>query len=106
MLSYYLISVGGTLGWWDLCLHGISGILLVCAGLALYERFGQKNTGSPGFTFLFALSFKALGGVLWEIYEFSVDQLFRLASQGGNIDTMTDLMADLAGGFLAAAWIS
>ena len=55
--------------------------------------------------FSFSLSFAALGGVLWEIYEFSFDQLFGMTLQGGGItDTMIDLIADTLGGLSIAIW--
>lgn len=108
--SQYLGSILGWygLGWWDTFMHLISGAILAFSGIALYERLIHRNAGdkiSPWFVFLFTLSFAALGGVLWEIYEFSSDQFFDMTLQGGgNKDTMTDLIADTIGGLLIAVW--
>lgn len=108
--SQYLGSILGWygLGWWDTFLHFISGGILAFTGVALYERLMHRNAGkeiSPWFVFLFTLSFAALGGVLWEIYEFSSDQLFGTTTQGGgNQDTMTDLIADTVGGLVIGMW--
>jgi hypothetical protein len=108
--SQYLGSILGWygLGWWDTFMHVVSGAILAFSGIALYERLIHRNAGdkiSPWFVFLFTLSFAALGGVLWEIYEFSSDQLFNMTLQGGgNKDTMTDLIADTIGGLVIAMW--
>ena len=108
--SQYLGSILGWygLGWWDTFMHLISGAILAFSGIALYERLIHRNAGdeiSPWFVFLFTLSFAAFGGVLWEIYEFSSDQLFGMTLQGGgNKDTMTDLIADTVGGLVIAIW--
>lgn len=108
--SQFLGSILGWygLGWWDTFLHLLSGSLLAFTGIALYERLVYRNAGkeiSPWFVFLFTLSFSALGGVIWEIYEFSSDQLFGMTLQGGgNTDTMIDLIADTIGGLIIAVW--
>ncbi|MED1467796.1 hypothetical protein [Bacillus salipaludis] len=108
--SQYLGSIRGWygLGWWDTFMHFISGGILAFAAIALYERLIHRNAGnaiSPWFVFLYTLSFAALGGVLWEVYEFSCDQFLGMTLQGGgNKDTMTDLIADTAGGLVIAIW--
>ncbi len=106
--SQYLGSILGwyRLGWWDTFVHFISGLLLAFAAIALYERMIHREAGSeisPWIIFWFTLSFAALGGVLWEVYEFSCDQFFDMTLQGGgNEDTMIDLISDTAGGLVIA----
>ncbi|CAH2714267.1 hypothetical protein BACCIP111895_01428 [Neobacillus rhizosphaerae] len=108
--SQYLGSILGWygLGWWDTFMHLVSGAILAFTGIALYERMIHRNAGdeiSPWFVFWFTLSFAALGGVLWEIYEFTCDQFFGMTLQGGgNKDTMTDLVAGTVGGLIIAVW--
>lgn len=108
--SQYLGSIRGWyhLGWWDTFLHLLSGALIAFAGIALYERFIHRDAGkaiSPWFVFLFTYAFSTLGGVLWEVYEFSSDQWFGMTLQGGgNKDTMIDLIADSVGGLIIAIW--
>lgn len=51
------------------------------------------------FTVTFAM---AMGGI-WEIMEFTVDNLFGKTTQNGLADTMWDLINDLIGGFITAA---
>ena len=108
--SQYLGSILGWYhnGWWDTFLHLISGSILGFAGVALYERFVHREAAkeiSPWFVFLFILSFAVLGGVVWEIYEFSSDEFLNMSLQGGgNRDTMIDLVADTGGGLIIASW--
>ncbi|MEW9676241.1 hypothetical protein ABRT01_08680 [Lentibacillus sp. L22] len=96
------------LGWWDTFIHFISGGVLAFTAIALYERLIRRNAGnaiSPWFVFLFILGFSALGGVLWEIYEFTCDQLFQTTMQGGgNFDTMTDLIAGMISSLIIAGY--
>ncbi len=109
--SQYLGSILGWYGngWWDTFLHLLSGSLLAFAGIAIYERLVQREATkkiSPLFVFLFILSFAVFGGVLWEVYEFSSDELFDMTLQGGgNKDTMVDLLADSIGGLIIACWV-
>jgi hypothetical protein len=118
VISYLIFLVGSQyfgsilswygLGWWDTFMHLLSGAILAFSGIALYERLIHRNAGdeiSPWFVFIFTLSFAALGGVLWEVYEFSSDQFFDMTLQGGgNSDTMVDLVADTIGGLIIAGW--
>ena len=108
--AQYLGSILGWYrnGWWDTFLHLISGAILGFAGIALYERLVHREARkeiSSWIIFLFIVSFAALGGVIWEIYEFSSDVFLNMTLQGGgNSDTMTDLIADTVGGLIIAAW--
>jgi hypothetical protein len=118
VISYLLFLVGSQyfgsirgwygLGWWDTFMHFLSGAILAFAGIALYERLVHRDAKveiSPWIIFLFTLSFAALGGVIWEIYEFSSDQFFNMTLQGGgNDDTMVDLISDTGGGLIIALW--
>ncbi|MFY4776446.1 hypothetical protein [Metabacillus sp. RGM 3146] len=99
-----------SLCWWDLFLHFLSGVLLVFAGTAFYcclvpEKI--RKAVPARFLFVFLFAFPVLGGVIWEIYEFSMDTFFGTKLQfGGNSDTMTDLIADTIGGFIIALFTS
>lgn len=52
---------------------------------------------------IFSFSFALAIGVLWEIFEFSMDQVFGFNMQkSGLIDTMWDLIVDALGAFLSS----
>ncbi|MEN6343600.1 MAG: hypothetical protein ABFC89_13700 [Methanospirillum sp.] len=114
---YFLIALSLTIhisgyveGWYvtgypyyDKAAHLISAssiALLGFLGAIFLDRYWRMNL-TPLFIVFFTVTFgMALGG-LWEIYEFTVDQLFggSLAGpmQAGLADTMWDMIADLVG---------
>lgn len=97
--------------WWDIALHTSSGFLLGMIGFALvYVLNESEDIGlymKPGFIAFFAFLF-ALGiGVLWEVFEFSMDQFFHTNMQkpmlndpSGLTDTMWDLIVDGIGALI------
>lgn len=91
--------------WWDLVLHMGSGIALGFIGFiimfVLYKR--NKIEGSPFILVLFSFSFALALGVIWEIFEFSMDFFFGFNMQkSGLIDTMVDLIVNSLGALIAS----
>jgi len=101
---------------WDTILHTFSGAMLGAVGYSIVETLNSqekiKVNMSTGFVALFAFCFALAMGVLWEIYEFSVDQILSLnmqkyATENGLpkigsealLDTMKDLIVDSVGAF-------
>lgn len=94
--------------WWDIALHTGSGFLLGIIGFLLVHVLNETEAIDvhmrPGFVAFFAFLF-ALGiGTVWEIFEFSMDQLFganmqkpMLGDPSGLTDTMWDLIVDAVG---------
>ncbi|HLU69369.1 MAG TPA: hypothetical protein VKZ88_01225 [Fibrobacteria bacterium] len=94
--------------WWDSLLHASSGLLLGIFGFllvyALNERDDLGLNLKPGFVAFFAFLFALGMGTLWEIFEFSMDQLAGTNMQkpmfndpSGLTDTMWDLILDAGG---------
>lgn len=90
--------------WWlDLLLHLAGGFWVGSVGICLF----RKTPFSKFLFFLAVVSFAALIGVLWELFEFITYQLwgtlgYRIFFQLGLEDTLGDLLSDLVGGALAA----
>ena len=109
-LSLFLGEVQGyyiRFWWWDAVLHTGSGFLLGILGfLLVYVMNEQANVElhmKPRFVALFAFMFSVGMGAVWEIFEFSMDQLFKLNMQkSGLVDTMWDLIVDSVGAFVVA----
>lgn len=96
----------GIFSWWDLFLHFASGIIIGLAAV-IFLRVNIEETLykklSPFFISLFIFVFSAAGAGLWEIWEFTGDQLFGLDSQFNSlIDTMTDICMGTGAGLLTA----
>ena len=88
--------------WWDLLMHILSGVILGAIGnLILFEK-AKYSRLSTVVRFLFIVGIASIGGVVWEIYEFTIDSLFNLDTQLAKIygisDTMWDLIMDFLGG--------
>lgn len=95
--SYYIIFPG-----WDTLLHTLNGFLMAAIGFALVdilnrnERFSFKL--SPVFVAIVAFCFSMTIGVIWEFFEFGMDQIFRFDMQKDTIvHTISSVMLDPAG---------
>lgn len=91
--------------WWDMVLHAGSGLLLGILGFLMVYVLNEKEDIelelNPGFMALFAFVFAIALGVIWELFEFSMDQIFGMNMQkpmfndpSGLTDTMWDLIID------------
>ena len=94
--------------WWDIALHTSSGFLLGIVGFLLVHVLNETEhvelKMKPGFVAFFAFLFALGSGAVWEIFEFSMDQLFgtqmqkpMLGDPSGKTDTMWDLIVDALG---------
>lgn len=99
---------------WDMILHGFSAVMLGALGFVIVDFLNSsKKTSislSPFFVSLFAFCFATTCGVVWEMYEYTADQLLGtnmqkfitaqgqvLAGHAALGDTMKDIMVDMAG---------
>lgn len=88
--------------WWDLFLHSGNSVILGLVGFvfAYVLLMTSRISAKPFFISLFSLSLSVFIGVMWEVFEFVMDQAFGFNMQkSGLVDTMTDLMADVLGAF-------
>jgi hypothetical protein len=99
--------------WWDLALHGSSGVLLGLSGFLIVYVLNQNEmvdvSMRPSFVALFAFFFSVGIGAVWEIFEFAMDQLAgtdmqkaMLDDPSGLTDTMWDLIVDTLGAAVMA----
>lgn len=99
--------------WWDSALHVTSGGLLGVLGLLLVYVLNETPRVDlhmrPAFVAFFAFCFAMTMGVIWEIFEFAMDQLFGMNMQKpmwGDLSGLTDTMVDLIVNALGALAIS
>ena len=93
-VNHYYVKIPG----WDTMLHTMNGFLCATVGFSLVYLLnrGSKNVNlSPFYLTLVAFCFSMTSGVLWEFFEFAMDQIFYLDI--GIIDTMKDLLVNLVG---------
>lgn len=97
--------------WWDVALHGTSGLLLGIFGFLLVYALNEDRHIDmhmrPHFVAFFAFLFALSVGTLWEIFEFGMDHAFGMNMQkpvqgdpSGLTDTMWDLMEDAIGALI------
>jgi uncharacterized membrane protein len=91
--------------WWDLYLHSGSGFLLGMVGFVLSYTINEQKSISldmkPGYVALFAFGFSMTIASIWEIFEFTMDQMFGLTmQQSGIVDTMWDLIVAMIGAII------
>lgn len=71
--------------WWDTMLHTLNGFLCAAIGLALVDILNEKKQikfeVSPIFSVIVAISFSMTIGVLWEFFEFGVDNILKFDMQ-------------------------
>lgn len=70
----------GRFWWWDMALHTTSGGLLGILGVLLVYVLNKDPEIDvhlrPSFVAFFAFCFAMMVGAVWEIFEFSMDQIF------------------------------
>jgi len=82
--EYYLIY-----SYWDTLLHTVNGFLSAAIGLALIDILNQSDRFafrlSPVFAAMVAFCFSMTIGVLWEFFEFAMDQFLGMDMQKDTI---------------------
>ena len=76
-INHYYVKIHG----WDTMLHTMNGFLCAAVGFSLIYLLnrGSSNVNlSPFYLTLVAFCFSMTIGVLWEFFEFSMDQFFFL----------------------------
>ncbi len=92
--------------WWDLALHTTSAIGFGLVGFvfifALFE--GDRYAAPPWAIGFISMCLAMAIGVLWEIFEFTMDSLFGLNMQKSGLqDTMWDLIVGTFGAIIAGS---
>ncbi|MBN1391163.1 MAG: hypothetical protein JXA22_11030 [Candidatus Thermoplasmatota archaeon] len=103
VLSFY-----DRINWWDLFMHTLSGILIALTGFSLVYILNRSSWSkiqlSRAFVALFSFCFAVTLGAIWEIFEFSMDQLLGWNMQRSGLnDTMSDLIVDSIGALIVSS---
>lgn len=93
---------------YDKILHLISGIIIAIIGYIfyLYLSNGRTEDLKPMMGIWFSIIFAIAGAGVWEIWEFTTDQLFGFISQNNSLmDTMLDLISGTVTGIITNIFI-
>ena len=100
VFDFYLI-----IPMYDKILHLLSGIIVGMIGFILFLHITDgkgMSTCKRYAPVLFSIIFSIAGAAVWEIWEFSTDQLFGFASQNNSLhDTMWDIICGSLMGVIA-----
>ncbi len=91
--------------WWDILLHGFSALIFGFIGFTILYFMVNRHElkARPWALAIFSFSFAIAIGVVWEIFEFSMDSFFGLNMQkSGLLDTMSDLIVDVLGALISS----
>lgn len=97
VLNFYSIAN------YDKMLHLSSGLLIGIIGFAVYVYLFNPNKNKDIKKFamvLFTTMFSVACAGIWEIWEFTTDNLFNLTAQNGLNDTMFDIICGTIGGIV------
>ena len=86
--------------YFDKFVHYLSGIVLAFLGFYIAKALLDKKQISDNGNFLkntIAFLFSCSCAAFWEIYEFTVDNVLKMQSQGDNSNTMGDIVAGVLG---------
>lgn len=110
-LALFLHVLGGVMGlygtfeWWDTMTHLISTFMLAIVALTiiyLMHTYWSGLTMDIRAIMVFTIFIAAFLGAIWEVMEWSVDQILGTHEQNGLDDTMKDLVMDMGGAMIAA----
>ncbi len=113
LFIFIAVCIGSTLNnrttfeHFDLVTHFSSGVLSAWFGYdfanIIYRKRGDLG---PAMSSLFSLAFSLSIAVGWEIYEFSMDQIYGMTLQKGNTDTMVDFVCCAVGSVITMLFVA
>ncbi len=91
--------------------HLLSGVILSFVGLLMFRKLDKTEESASlratnAMALWFSLFFAIAMAGCWEMYEFSLDQLFGLNSQGGSlVDSMVDIICGTVGAVATSLYL-
>lgn len=100
-----IVNLFKYISWFDTLSHFVSGIYFFIIGLKVLRTINKYDEKNTFFNILFAIAISLSSACIWEIFEFSIDNLFNMNLQHnidtGVIDTMEDIIACTTGAFIS-----
>ena len=100
-----IVNLFKYISWFDTFSHFVSGIYFFIIGLKVLRIINKYDEKNIFFNILFAIAISLSSAGIWEIFEFSIDNLFNMNLQHnidtGVIDTMEDIIACTTGAFIS-----
>ncbi len=100
-----IVNLFKYISWFDTLSHFVSGIYFFIIGLKLLKIMNKFDKNNKLFNIVFAIMVALSSACIWEIFEFSIDNLFNMNLQHnidtGVVDTMVDIIACTIGSFIS-----
>ena len=89
--------------WFDIPMHIMGGLWVGLTSLVIHYHTDwiKRKDRSASFVIAAALSATLVVGLLWEVFEYSVEHLVKL-NDNGLADTLKDLVDDMIGAVIAS----
>ncbi len=89
--------------WFDMPMHALGGLFVSFLATSLFvsKRFSSKIYREGQFFFSVIVSVFVIG-ILWEVFELSIEKLVQFAELVSFKDSVSDMFFDLAGGMIGA----
>lgn len=101
-----ILKFYGLIYWYDSFMHYISGILTSILAIIILIKCNKYNEKDKTFNIIFMLAITFLVAGLWEIFEFSADNLLGGDAQKVIETGVTDTMKDIICAFLGSVLFS
>ena len=95
-----VVNLYEKISWFDTFTHYLSGIFTAYLGILLMDKFQFKKTFLS--RIIYTLGFTCLIAVIWEFFEYSMDNFFGMTLQHANTTGVNDTMIDLISAFLGS----
>ena len=100
-----IVNLFKYISWFDTFSHFVSGIYFFIIGLKVLRVINKYDEKNVLFNVVLAIAISLSSACIWEIFEFSIDNLFNMNLQHnidtGVIDTMKDIIACTTGAFIS-----
>lgn len=100
-----IVNLFKYISWFDTLSHFVSGIYFFTIGLKLLKIMNKFDEKNKIFNIVFAVAIALSSACIWEIFEFSIDNLFGMNLQHnidtGVVDTMEDIIACTLGSLIS-----
>lgn len=93
-----------TIWWYDVALHFFSGFSIPMAFLVFWFFVFRSRVSSKKELIFLSLLFVLVVGILWEIFELYMQYTSFSDGDYFILDTVSDIIADLSGGFFGALY--
>ena len=107
ILLGFLIHLYKTIYWYDSFVHFIWGFVASILAIIILKKLKMYNDKNILFNIIFIVLFSISLSCLWEVAEFTIDNIFKSDMQRrltGVYDTMKDIIVAILGNILFVIW--